>query len=91
MDFPLPINGPYLRVLSFSATFTRFLGRLGQDWRLLYYYLLFSLSSGWRESGLIDSAFSRSFGLLVSRNYLIPLASILSIESSVRKNTSACA
>jgi len=88
MDFPLPINGPYLRVLSFSATFTRFLGRLGQDWRLLYYYLLFSLASGWRESGLIDSAIPRSFGLLVFRNYLIPLTLIFPIEPSVRKNTS---
>ena len=91
MDFPLPINGPYLRVLSFIATFTRFLGRLGQDWRLLYYYLLFSLASGWREGGLIDSAISQLFGLLVFRNYLIPLASILPIESSFCKNTSVFA
>jgi hypothetical protein len=91
MDFLLPINGPYLRVLLICVIFARFQVFLGQDCRLLYNYWLFSLASGLREGGSIDSAISQLLGLLVFPNYLILLASILPIESPVRTNTSVFA
>jgi hypothetical protein len=90
MDFLLPINGPYLRV-PVGVIFARFLGRPGQDCRLLHYYWLFSLASGRREGGPIYSAISQLLGLRVFPNYLILLASILSVESPVRTNTSVFA